>query len=149
MIAAEPAVLLTLTQKVMLARILPLLLLLPFGVLSCQSSASSTPAEAATEAIYEDIGAAAFAAKMEGSNTVLLDVRTPGEIARGKIAGATEMDFNAADFAQQLAKLDKNKTYLVYCASGVRSSNTCKMMQQQGFQECYNLIGGYNRWPNK
>jgi len=55
---------------------------------------------------------------------VVLDVRTPEEFGSERIAGAINVDFRAADFAEKLAKLDKNKTYLVHCAAGGRSAKS-------------------------
>lgn len=87
-----------------------------------------------------------FAELMEEENTVLLDVRTPAETADGTIEGAREMDFRDPDFGQRVAELDKDKTYLVYCASGGRSGQTCRMMTAAGFERVYNLEGGYRAW---
>lgn len=87
-----------------------------------------------------------FAELIGQPNTVLLDVRTPAEVARGKISGALEMDFRAADFAERLADLDPTKTYLVYCASGGRSGKTCQRLSAAGFRQVYNLEGGYSAW---
>lgn len=95
---------------------------------------------------YENIDVTTFKEKMADESVVILDVRTPKEIAAGKIAGALEMDYKANDFQEQLAKLDKDKTYLIYCASGGRSSRTCSMLDKQGFTELYNLNGGYQVW---
>jgi len=76
----------------------------------------------------------------------LLDVRTPGEIAQGKIAGALEIDINDADFKQKVSKLDKEKPVLVYCRSGARSGNAMRQMTAMGFKQVYNLAGGINAW---
>ncbi len=53
---------------------------------------------------------------------VLLDVRTPEEFAHGRIAGAVNLDYRGADFQGDLARLDRSRTYLVYCRTGNRSS---------------------------
>jgi rhodanese-related sulfurtransferase len=95
---------------------------------------------------YQDIDVAAFKQKMQEQNTVLLDVRTPEEIAQGKIEGAAELDFRSPDFEAEVDKLDKNKTYLIYCRSGNRSGQTCKMMAEKGFTSLYNLDGGILAW---
>lgn len=82
--------------------------------------------------------------KEEG--VILIDVRTPAEIAKGKIGGAEEIDVLAPQFAEKISKLDKKKTYLLYCKSGVRSTNASHIMVEQGFPKVYNLEGGYDRW---
>lgn len=69
---------------------------------------------------------------------VLLDVRTPAEFAAGHLAGAQNLDFRAPDFAQQVAKLASQKTYVLYCASGNRSSQAAVIMQEKGFQKVTN-----------
>lgn len=83
---------------------------------------------------------------MEGSNAVVLDVRTPPEIAAGKIAGALELDYKSPDFRERLAALDTTKTYLVYCRSGNRSGKACAIMAEMGYDTLYNLAGGYLDW---
>jgi phage shock protein E len=80
------------------------------------------------------------------SAAVVLDVRTKEEYDKGHIAGSKMIDFNGDDFEQQVAKLDKNKTYFVLCASGGRSARACKKMEQLGFSKLYNLEGGMGAW---
>jgi rhodanese-related sulfurtransferase len=75
---------------------------------------------------------AATAVGMLGTLTVI-DVRTPGEYAAGHIAGATNIDVEAADFGTKIAALDKKATYLVYCHSGRRSGIAATQMAAAGF----------------
>ncbi|MDP4588109.1 MAG: rhodanese-like domain-containing protein [Flavobacteriales bacterium] len=93
-----------------------------------------------------DISVEQFAAQMNAENAIILDVRTPEEVAKGKIAGALEMDFYSDDFNEQIATLDKNKAVYVYCASGGRSGKTMSRMSDMGFMEVYNLKGGMGAW---
>ncbi len=81
------------------------------------------------------------------SNTVIIDVRTPGEVAEGYIPGATKfMDYNGGKFETDYKLLDTSKTYIIYCRSGMRSSNASNQMIQAGFKKVYNLSGGINNW---
>ena len=77
---------------------------------------------------------------------VVLDVRTPEEFAKGHIAGAKNVDFKAADFAEKVAALDKSKTYLVHCAAGGRSSKTLDLMKDKSFAAIYHLNEGFKAW---
>ncbi len=77
---------------------------------------------------------------------VLLDVRTPEEIANGKIGEAVELDFTDESFKTKVENLDKNKEYIVYCAAGGRSAKAVDMMKSMGFNRIHNLLGGYTAW---
>ena len=115
------------------------LFLLVLMTASCQSTAQQ-------EGGFKDLTVGEFEAKMAEEGVVVLDVRTPGETAEGMIEGAKEIDFRAEDFQAQLEQLDKDATYVVYCRSGGRSASACSIMQEMGFKDVYNLVGGYQRW---
>jgi rhodanese-related sulfurtransferase len=83
---------------------------------------------------------------MKEKHVVILDVRTPGEFNSGYIPGAINIDIYAADFQSRVQKLDKSKTYLVYCRSGARSSNAGNFMVTNGFKQVHNLKGGMMAW---
>ncbi|NCO62998.1 MAG: rhodanese-like domain-containing protein [Flavobacteriales bacterium] len=81
------------------------------------------------------------------NNAVILDVRTGDEVFQGKIPNSIHIDFYKGQaFIEELETLDKSKNYYVYCRSGNRSGQACKMMKQLGFQNAYNLIGGMLQW---
>jgi rhodanese-related sulfurtransferase len=82
------------------------------------------------------------------ASLVVLDVRTPPEFAEGHISGATNIDFNADDFAANLAKLDPTKQYLLHCKSGNRSSKALTVMQGQGFRNIVHMTDGFDAWKN-
>ncbi len=90
---------------------------------------------------------AAFAEKIkEDPSVIVLDVRTNAEMQTGIVEGATAMDFNGEGFAKSLEALDRDKTYLVYCASGMRSGKTVTKMKELGFKHVSALEGGLNAW---
>ena len=80
------------------------------------------------------------------SGFVILDVRTPEEFADGHIENTINIDFYSKTFRDELGKLDKNKTYLIYCQSGNRSGKTLDMMTELNFKEVYNMLGGILAW---
>ena len=79
---------------------------------------------------------------------IIIDVRTPGEYANGHIEYSLNIDINSGDFVSQLEILDKDKTYLVYCRSGVRSANARDTMAQLGFNNIYNMTSGISEWQS-
>ncbi len=81
-------------------------------------------------------------------HSVVLDVRTPEEYQEGHIEGAQNMDYYRDDFEQKLDKLDKEKSYFVYCTVGGRSSSVAKIMHDKGFQKVHDLAGGLEAWEN-
>ena len=90
-----------------------------------------------------------FSKKITESGVVILDVRTPGEFAEGYIEGARLIDFQNGNFETEIADLDKNATYAVYCRSGNRSGQAVKIMQDAGFLDLFNLEGGVIDWANQ
>lgn len=81
---------------------------------------------------------------------VIIDVRTDYELAAGIIPNAVHIDFyRGHDFIAEIERLDKDKNYYVYCRSGNRSGQACKIMNQLGFKNAYNLIGGMMQWQGE
>ena len=79
------------------------------------------------------------------SGAQLIDVRSPGEYAKGHIEGA--INIPVGELTQQISQLgDPQKPIVVYCRSGVRSSRAQSTLRAQGFTQVYNL-GGINEWP--
>ncbi|MDX2282943.1 MAG: rhodanese-like domain-containing protein [Bacteroidia bacterium] len=96
---------------------------------------------------YETLSGSEFKARFsQTKGAVLLDVRTPAEFKSGAISGAKNLDVTSAGFAEKAAKLDKSKTYFLYCRSGARSGQACSFLSQQGYT-VYNLSGGIGSWP--
>ena len=81
---------------------------------------------------------------------VLLDVRTPGEFTNERIDKAKNIDYIASSaFNDSIDKLDRNRIYLVYCATGSRSPGASARMQNKGFKNVYHLSGGINSWKRE
>ena len=77
---------------------------------------------------------------------VIIDVRTPEEFAHEHIENTINIDYYSEIFRGELNKLDKNKTYLIYCRSGNRSGKALDIMAELNFREVYNMLGGIIEW---
>lgn len=80
------------------------------------------------------------------SNFVIIDVRTPSEYSEDHLESATLIDFRAEGFAENISSLDRDRAYLIYCRTGVRSGNALKVMKDKGFTKVYDLAGGITAW---
>lgn len=86
----------------------------------------------------------------QDENAVILDVRTEDECNEGIIPKAINIDiYKGQGFIYRIDELDKSKNYYVYCRSGGRSGQACNLMNQMGFENTYNLLGGMSQWQGK
>lgn len=124
---------------------------LTVAMLGCANTKPTNSGESTTQnaaAEFKNISAGEFAKIKKDENAIVVDVRTPAEIAEGYITGATVFaDINGNNFESEIGKLDKNRTYIVYCRSGARSSRASEYMINNGFTKVYNLSGGISNWP--
>ncbi len=94
----------------------------------------------------DTVGPVAAAEVIAEPGTVLLDIRTPQEVAEGRIAGAANIDFYEADFRDRIAALDRNASYVVYCRSGNRSGQAMGLFEELGFTDVTEIDGGIVAW---
>jgi rhodanese-related sulfurtransferase len=86
-----------------------------------------------------------FDAKYKATaNAILLDVRTPEEIAGGKIANSENIVWDDS-FVDKLSNLE-HKPIFVYCASGIRSAKAAAVLKEKGYNNVYELDGGMKAW---
>ena len=84
--------------------------------------------------------------ELMNQEVTLVDLRTDIEFDRGTIGETINIDFRGKDFLEKISKLDKDKPYLVYCASGNRSTKASLIMEHLGFKKIYHYKSGYNDW---
>ena len=80
------------------------------------------------------------------SQTALLDVREPEEHALGSIEGA--INISVDELRKRLDEVPRGKKLVVFCRSGHRSYFASRILMQNGFNEVYNLSGGYMTYKN-
>jgi phage shock protein E len=115
-------------------------LVLALALVACSSAAATGTLETVSaqdaQAVIDDAP----------TDLVVLDVRTPEEFQAGHLENAVNVDFYAGDFADQLAGLDKDVPYVLYCNSGNRSGETLDMMSDLGFADVTEVDGGIQAW---
>lgn len=79
----------------------------------------------------------------------IIDVRTLGEFRSEHIKGAEHLDyFDLENFINKVKERDKKQNYFLYCHSGNRSHHAGVIMEELGFENVFNLIGGILLWPD-
>ena len=86
-------------------------------------------------------------AQKEDQNSIILDVRTPEEYEEVRIPNSKLINVqDPQKFVEEIEKLDKSKSYYLYCRAGGRSEMACNIMEQMGFSDVANLEGGITDW---
>lgn len=126
------------------------LLFLIFCLFACQNNNHKASSDNPTLSIREDISVEQAYEKIikgiQDSNLVVIDVRTPKEYEQFRLKNTLFINYRDPNFKTEINKLDRSKTYIVYCLSGKRSGQTCDIMQEAGFKEVYNIAGGMLKW---
>ena len=91
---------------------------------------------------------------MAKGNTLVVDVRDGMEVAQsGKVAGAVHvprglLDFRAdPEYPAHDKNFAKDKTVILYCASGGRAALGGKLLKDMGYEKVFNL-GGFKDWAD-
>jgi adenylyltransferase/sulfurtransferase len=82
--------------------------------------------------------------KLQSDGILILDVREPFEYDIARIEGSKLLPLG--ELASRMDDLPRDKEIVVMCKSGTRSAKATAFLQQQGFQDVYNLEGGINAW---
>jgi len=83
----------------------------------------------------------------DSGNLIILDVRQKEEREQEKIEGDT-LFIPLGELPSRLEELQpyKDKELIIYCRSGNRSGQACAFLEQNGFSNTVNLIGGLLKW---
>ncbi|WP_366187075.1 rhodanese-like domain-containing protein [Flavobacterium ovatum] len=119
-----------------------LIFLIPaFILLSCQKQHSQN---------RTIVDAATFSKKIEATEKPqIIDVRTPEEFEEEHLISAKNINWNGDNFDTEAEKLDKSKPVFVYCKSGGRSKKASAKLTELGFENIYELDGGFLQWSSE
>lgn len=82
--------------------------------------------------------------RLEMGGPKVVDVREPHEWTGGVIAGALQMSMG--ELPARFVELDPAVEYVAVCAHGQRSMQAAWFLQQKGFAQVGNLVGGMSAW---
>ena len=134
-------------KKYLIVLVLAISVSVAFSCNSTSTQAQAESTELQEAVVTKNVSAEEFQKLITNrTNAIILDVRTPNEVAQGIIKNAVKIDFYAKNFQAELDKLDKSKPVLIYCRSGRRSGIAMSTLRDLGFSEVYNLQGGIIEW---
>lgn len=128
-------------------RLAAVALAIALSLVGCSTDATDTDGAPAFDGTH--VPAAQFEQAIATDDAVVLDVRTPQEFAEGHLPGAVNIDISAPDFAAQVAALDADVRYAVYCRTDNRSQAAIEIMTDQGLDTTIGLTGGIVGWPGE
>ena len=100
-----------------------------------------------TDQGFTKLRASAFKSAYRSQKTsVLIDVRTAKEFKSGHIKGAKNINVMGPTFINAVNKIDRKKPIFLYCRSGSRSAMAARRLVKMGFDQVYDLRGGYITW---
>ena len=116
-----------------------------FDALNLESRTVHVNRRAECEHEYFDVSAEPVAKEIStphqiSRDAVWIDVRSEKEFATNHHQGS--LNIPVEKIADEASTLSKTQTYVVYCASGVRSKRAQEFLQRQGFNEVWNFKGG-------
>lgn len=79
-------------------------------------------------------------------NALVVDVRSKDENALGSIENSILIPHG--EIRANLDKLPKDRPIILMCAMGLRGHIALRVLVQNGFDNVYNLTGGYKTWEN-
>jgi rhodanese-related sulfurtransferase len=80
-----------------------------------------------------------------GENMVVMDIREGNEWNLGHIPGATYLSRGVLETSIE-ARVPRESTLILYCASGNRSALSAVALQEMGYENVASMAGGFKDW---
>lgn len=123
-------------------------LLLMLAACGGQTEAPASVADVNAEVLElpADVDAQTVAAVKERDDVLVLDVREQWEYDAGHIPDITHIPMG--EIANRLNEIPTDKTVIVTCQSGGRSSQITNLLRENGYDDVHNMTGGIVSWQN-
>jgi adenylyltransferase/sulfurtransferase len=122
----------------------------PAGVTqpAAPGTGAATPGSDEISAMSTEITPKELKAAMDrGDHLIVVDVREPQEYQIARIAGSVLIPLG--EIPQRHGEIDRTRTVVCQCRSGVRSAKAAAFLRSVGFERVLNLTGGILRWSDE
>ncbi len=75
---------------------------------------------------------------------LIIDIRSESEWESGHIAGSINIPLT--QLGKRLAEIPREKAAVAHCQGGYRSSIAVSLLEKQGYENVFDLVGGYKAW---
>ena len=82
--------------------------------------------------------------KEKGETIRVIDIRQPAELNSGIIPGSEALPMHIIPL--RINEFKRDEKLIMVCRSGGRSAQACMFLQQQGYENVFNLRGGMMAW---
>ena len=82
----------------------------------------------------------------EKENIIILDVRDKNELEDGRIPGAINISRGMLEFKVAMMIPDRDSKIIVYCGLDLRGPLATKTLNDMGYKNAVNMIGGLKEW---
>ncbi len=82
-----------------------------------------------------------------GENIVLIDCREKDEYELCRIEGSKLIPLS--EFEDRFTELNQKSEIYIHCHHGGRSARACMFLEDQGYENVSNVVGGINLWAIK
>jgi len=77
----------------------------------------------------------------------IIDIREPNEYEGGHILGARNIPLT--QFRMRMGEMRKDQPVYLYDQNGIRTGRAAQILRKNGYQELYQLKGGFKQWSGK
>ncbi len=86
---------------------------------------------------------------MKEPGTVVIDVRESDEWREGHLPTAIGIPRGFLELRIEEKVPDRGAKVIIHCAAGIRSLLAARALRELGYENVYNLIGGFNAWKDR
>ena len=100
--------------------------------------------------LFQDISVKDFERNLQ-QEALIIDIRDKDSYRIGNISGS--INYNSQDIIklvkESATEQERNRNIVIYCYHGNSSRKVASFLSENGFNNIYNLIGGFSAWEDR